>query len=172
MARNGFVYFIEAPSVARIKIGWVKDDLRRRVALLQIGSPVPLVPIAFMEGTRADERRLHRRFKSSREAGEWFRDTPELRTFIRENACRYSPELMSWFRSRDALSRGGSRGRDARMIEAVLGIHRVRRQSGWRGLPIPPGQESGRGWLRDLSRPFWDRPTLFGPPERFQGEEE
>lgn len=85
----GFVYFIGAPAVRRIKIGWSQDHPSRRLHTFQTGSPVPLVLLAYVEANPAAEKELHRRFASLRVAGEWFEDSPELMEAIED------PDLFS-----------------------------------------------------------------------------
>lgn len=56
---------------APIKIGFT-TDLATRLTMLQTGSPLPLEVVAVDQGTRGNERFLHRALKSYRTHGEWF----------------------------------------------------------------------------------------------------
>ncbi len=76
------VYFIEAPALRQIKIGYAADA-QDRLWNLQTGSPTPLrllrtVSVACLYSALMLEARLHQRFQASRLVGEWFRSTPEL----------------------------------------------------------------------------------------------
>jgi hypothetical protein len=80
------VYFICAldDPDCLVKIGYTSGDADGRLAQLQPSSPVRLGLIAAVEGTRADEARLHARFARDRCRGEWFYPSPALRAFLRE----------------------------------------------------------------------------------------
>lgn len=79
-ARNGArVYFAKAGD--RIKIGWSRK-VGVRIAQLQTGNPAPVQLLATVPGARALERQLHTRFAEHRVSGEWFRDDPDLVTYI------------------------------------------------------------------------------------------
>lgn len=85
-ARQGYVYLvIERPRVPKARSGRVglivrpylakigfSIDPRARVGELQTGNGRPLALAATRKGTRADERRLHRRFIAHNTVGEWF----------------------------------------------------------------------------------------------------
>lgn len=83
--QQGWVYFIEAEGLNRIKIGWSRDA-DDRLATLATGSPVPLRIVARFPGSRGDEQRLHRRFAAHlvgdgvRE--EWFTFASDIRAFL------------------------------------------------------------------------------------------
>lgn len=77
-----FVYFVQPEEGGPIKIG-VTNDIDRRLAGLQTGSPVRLVLRHHIEaGTSGQayalERDLHGRFHSYRLHGEWFEASAEL----------------------------------------------------------------------------------------------
>lgn len=80
----GVVYFIHAPTVARVKIGFTSlhREIAGRLSSLQTGSPVPLVLLGCAEATREHERRAHRAWHEQHSHGEWFDCTPELAAFI------------------------------------------------------------------------------------------
>jgi len=74
-SNGGVVYFLAAPSVDLVKIGFsldVKDRLRK----LSTGSAVVTQLLKTIPGTRQDEATLHRRFKAYRVRGEWFKLAP------------------------------------------------------------------------------------------------
>lgn len=80
----GFVYFIETEGGQYVKIGYSAQPYRR---LSQLGTLRPgrfsLRIIGWMPGSIDTERWLHKKFQSDRDKGEWFRDSPGLRLFIR-----------------------------------------------------------------------------------------
>lgn len=78
-APESYVYMFY--SAGKIKIGMSRDPIQRLDALNNSSSvPVQLVWVSF--GTRRDEGILHKRFKTDRLNGEWFRLSDEIRTFI------------------------------------------------------------------------------------------
>lgn len=76
----GSVYFVRG-AAGHIKIGF-SSDVPKRIEALQCSSPEPLELLATMPGNMAIERALHSRFERARVAGEWFRPTDELLSFI------------------------------------------------------------------------------------------
>lgn len=77
------VYFISTG--VRIKIGVAKDPAKRTAAL-QTGASHKLILIELIQGGRATERYLHKKFAHLCTTGEWFRFTPEIREFLRRVA--------------------------------------------------------------------------------------
>jgi hypothetical protein len=49
---------------------------------LQTSAPTTLVCLRLIEGTEKEEQELHRKFKSIRRHGEWFRSTSKLTKYI------------------------------------------------------------------------------------------
>lgn len=90
----GYVYFLDAPSVNRIKIGTgiCPEDRLNAVRLM---SPVPVVLIGMIVGGRTREAELHEKFKERRVHGEWFDADQAMRDEIAclmlgdawDNAC-------------------------------------------------------------------------------------
>ena len=79
-SRDRCVYFARAED-ARIKIGWSSDVVRRLHELRKdLGQAVQLV--ACFPGTKRDELRLHDRFASLRDEGEWFADDGTIVAFL------------------------------------------------------------------------------------------
>lgn len=103
MRREGltFTYFIQRERRGPIKIGKT-SNITRRLAQMQGGLPEPLVCIAYIEGDRECE--LQEKFHHLCVCGEWFRDDPELLSFISANAtaCEISRPLPSPDRARAA----------------------------------------------------------------------
>lgn len=80
--RETVIYFVQGEDGGPIKIG-MADDLAKRLVGLGTGRPDKLVVLAAAPGTVATERRVHARFASIREKGEWFMATSELMEFVR-----------------------------------------------------------------------------------------
>ncbi len=75
------IYFAQLRTGGPIKIGYASDAARRFRAL-QIANWKTLRCLALIEGTEADEARLHQRFRRIHVRGEWFKPTKELRSYI------------------------------------------------------------------------------------------
>lgn len=88
----GNIYFILAPEVNRVKIGFAQN-LQGRLAALQTGSPVNMEIIASIANkTIADERFLHIMFDDYRFKGEWFEFSEEIKEYLREQDDIYIAE--------------------------------------------------------------------------------
>lgn len=85
------IYFIEAPALGLIKIGYTLRVPERFTAMLTM-SPVPLSLLADMAGGPQQEAQLHDRFERDRAHGEWFHSSPELRAIIAAAETQYEPE--------------------------------------------------------------------------------
>ena len=87
-------YFIEGIGTGLVKIGRT-TSLASRFHSLQYGSPTPL---RLLGATHIPEARLHKRFASVRQHGEWFTFTDEIRNFIQANCSIpdwfYSPRIV------------------------------------------------------------------------------
>lgn len=77
----GYVYFLDAPDVNRIKIGTgiCPEDRLQAVRLM---CPVPTELLGLIVGGRRKEAELHSQFSHLRRHGEWFEGTVELREAI------------------------------------------------------------------------------------------
>ena len=78
----GFVYFVEAPAVKRVKIG-VAVDVRARLNELRCACPIELSLLGFVyvstwNKARKLEQRLHKEFEPYCVRGEWF----EINSYI------------------------------------------------------------------------------------------
>ena len=80
-----FVYAIRAEGSDKVKIGRA-TDVASRLSTLQTGSPTRLWVYAARECRDAMQReqRAHRALAAYRASGEWFRWTPEVRAYVRE----------------------------------------------------------------------------------------
>lgn len=83
------IYFVQNNTV--VKIGFT-TNIVARLRGLQTATHRPCRVLGVMDGTLADEQKLHRRFKAYRVRGEWFDFSSEIETFIAEN-CHQPPEL-------------------------------------------------------------------------------
>lgn len=79
------IYFIHATDTDRVKIGYTGGDPLKRMADLQTGSSHKLTLLSTVEGTQADESRIHREHAADRLAGEWFRLSVSLMVRIAGN---------------------------------------------------------------------------------------
>jgi hypothetical protein len=90
---RGFVYFVQsADGVGPIKIGFAQD-VDRRLAAIQTGSPVPLRVIAFFAARRTDGTALHQMFREHRLHGEWFIPVPELVAIVDQHRSALAGEV-------------------------------------------------------------------------------
>lgn len=74
-----WVYFFEGAGL--IKIGY-STDVNARWGKMNTICPVPINLLGQFPGGRMEERELHAKFRHTRQRGEWFADTPELRAEI------------------------------------------------------------------------------------------
>lgn len=75
------VYFVSAPSLGLVKIGFT-TGLMRRFKDLDQGSPVPLVLLGHIDGPVEREKEMHVRFRLYRVRNEWFRLAGGLEDFL------------------------------------------------------------------------------------------
>ena len=80
-SETSHVYFIAAKEMPIVKIG-VALDPDKRLRELQVGCPLRLTMLAFVEGGRGDEIALHKRFAHLRTIGEWFRLDGALAAYV------------------------------------------------------------------------------------------
>jgi len=81
-AVSSHVYFIQQSEF--IKIGWSKK-WRSRLFTLQTASPHEITVLAVYRGGMKLERDLHAMFAEHRARLEWFRNCPEILTYIEAN---------------------------------------------------------------------------------------
>ena len=68
----GWVYFLHAAEVNRVKVGWSRYPVAR-IDAVSNASPVELVRIGTVPGSKDDECRWHRLLHAHRVRLEWFR---------------------------------------------------------------------------------------------------
>ncbi len=66
------IYFIKAEETPYIKIGYTQDIYRRMIKM-QADCPVKLTVLKTVEGDKAYEKKLHRKFAAFHYRGEWFK---------------------------------------------------------------------------------------------------
>lgn len=74
------IYAIRAVGTDYIKFGYsTKGDAAERAAEMQTGCPFELLPVAWCQGDRSDEHRIHMRLRlaGAHARGEWFVSCPE-----------------------------------------------------------------------------------------------
>ncbi|MGY4224397.1 hypothetical protein ACVMIH_001758 [Bradyrhizobium sp. USDA 4503] len=81
------IYFAQARRDGPIKIGFTAGKPSQRIAKLQTGCPWPIVILATVSGTTAEEAKLHQIFADLRTEGEWFKADGALLRAIRELAA-------------------------------------------------------------------------------------
>lgn len=85
------IYFLQDSQKHAIKIGFSTTEAEARKSGLQTGNPSELIVLLTIDGDRATEKELHKRFASHHVLGEWFQPAPELLQFIlvrsKEDAC-------------------------------------------------------------------------------------
>lgn len=89
-------------SVGHIKFG-VSSNVTRRSYSFSTASPAPIVLLATVKGSNDLELGIQRRLEAARAVGEWFRITPEVRSFVLQmqregTACGSLEEAEKQFR--------------------------------------------------------------------------
>lgn len=78
----GYCYFIAQGN--KVKIGYSKNP-RQRIKILSTSSPLPLVLLGYLEGSKEIERDLQHNFHKYHMQLEWFELNLEIIDFINEN---------------------------------------------------------------------------------------
>lgn len=136
---TGFVYFIAAPAVSHVKIGFSKNP-DGRLRELQTASGHALVLLGTIAGTRADEQVWHKQFAAKRLHGEWFGLDLELQAVIRAATDGLGPceALSAMIDERvhlaadisDTFNMAAQHGFNLQGIQAVLSARKIDRESG------------------------------------------
>lgn len=77
------IYVFKRVFAPEYKIG-ISSDVAHRIQAVSIQNACSLTLVLEYPGTRRDEAELHRRFQADRLRGEWFRESPALLAWIRE----------------------------------------------------------------------------------------
>ena len=94
---KSFVYFVQAESTGKIKIGQ-SDDVPKRMYALQCASPGKLTLLGKLSTKVVREEELHRRFHVHRAFGEWFDPAEEIMCYIRENAVLDAGDIVPTYK--------------------------------------------------------------------------
>jgi len=102
---KGGVYFILAYKTRLIKIGYTGNILDR-FQNLQRENADELILLTLVKPKRKEEglfleKQLHRKFLNSHHRGEWFRATPEIRSFIKQT----KNSALEWRRWNDLIKK-------------------------------------------------------------------
>jgi Meiotically up-regulated gene 113 len=83
-ARQPAIYFLEAPPLRAVKIGFVHSGsaLFARIDALQTGCPYKLRPVIVVEGSFDLEQGTHRLLAAERLQGEWFQVSDRVASLI------------------------------------------------------------------------------------------
>lgn len=79
----GWLYFLSATEVARIKIG-MTHDCTRSVGFFRAQSPIPITVLAIVRCPADFEGALQRALANCRSHGEWFNATPDLLDLVED----------------------------------------------------------------------------------------
>lgn len=81
----GYIYFIASKD--KIKIGYTKNSVEKRLNQLQTGNDDKLVLLGYLHGGLDEEKMLHKQFAKYRirHNGEWFEPSDELIDYINVN---------------------------------------------------------------------------------------
>lgn len=83
----GWIYFIGAPEVNRIKVGYTGAHPNIRMISLRACCPVDLEPVGVLRGSRSTEKLIHERLLNSRWKSEWYTTANSIVTdFVRDHA--------------------------------------------------------------------------------------
>ena len=99
---QGWTYFVGSHDSRLIKIGCTTQEPEKRLAQLQIGSPLVLHIVACVPGVEM-EPDLHRVLEPYRAHGEWFDPPPLIRTMLRAMASQVSGQIAREQREHKAL---------------------------------------------------------------------
>lgn len=89
-ARLGWVYFVIAPEVDKIKIGSTTNHPRKRLGVLRQQCPLHLWPIGLLRGSCRVERHIQDMFRYIQWRFEWFETREMLSKFIIDQAAPWS----------------------------------------------------------------------------------
>lgn len=81
----GYIYFIATKN--KIKIGYTKNSVEKRLKQLQTGNDENLILLGYLHGKLEEEKLLHKQFAKYRirQNGEWFFPSDELIEYININ---------------------------------------------------------------------------------------
>jgi Meiotically up-regulated gene 113 len=133
-----YVYLIQGGPY--FKIGWSASDPGKRLRNLCTASPYPLTLVGWIDGTRADEDRLHKEYEAKHQHGEWFNLSPQDVAHILgglpadQPAPSYDPALLRRLLSDCVAAWPG--GRDVTslaLVKSLLSLRGAPWASRWEG---------------------------------------
>jgi hypothetical protein len=88
LERPSFVYFVAVRDF--IKIGW-SENWRSRLANMQTSNPDPIKVLLILARPKSFESEMHELFAAHATRGEWFKDNPDIRAYIKghKDECWY-----------------------------------------------------------------------------------
>ena len=88
----GKIYFLCSDN--KIKIGYTKGSLDKRIQQLNTGSPNKIYKLGWIEGNKEKEKELHIKFSMYRirNNGEWFNGAQEIIDYI--NSVNQEPNIF------------------------------------------------------------------------------
>lgn len=79
--KHGFIYIVGYSEF--LKIGFT-TNVRKRLSAIQSSLPIVLTTYCIFAGSLEQEQNLHIKFAEFKLRGEWFRQSPDLMTYIAE----------------------------------------------------------------------------------------
>ena len=88
----GKIYFLCSDN--KIKIGYTKGSIDKRIQQLNTGSPNKIYKLGWIEGNKEKEKEIHRKFSMYRirNNGEWFNGAQEIIDYI--NSVNQEPNIF------------------------------------------------------------------------------
>lgn len=102
------IYFIQAGKKGAIKIGYTDKPVEERLYSLQTSSPEQLFILGVIEGTKKEEKLIHKKYHIYQIRNEWFSPGEELLKFINYNCGEGKPifDEFEYFENGSSLDRG------------------------------------------------------------------
>jgi DNA-binding transcriptional regulator YdaS (Cro superfamily) len=110
------LYFLQAGMDGPIKIGGTKLAIEKRLSAIQNGCPYKIRILLTVEGTRTQERALHRAFENDRSHGEWFLASDRLLSTIGKIAA----SGFNWAPFLSLVMHRGSGGNGTALEKAII----------------------------------------------------
>lgn len=89
------IYFLCAPEVKKVKIGWTENFPQRLSAIRRV-SPCRIDVLATMPGTEEQEQPLLQEISWAQDHHEWFYDGPEIREWMDKTLGASPAEYRQW----------------------------------------------------------------------------
>ena len=143
------IYAITAREIGMVKIGYSKNP-KSRIYGLRVSMPFHLVIEGVCDGTRVEERELHKRFKEHHVKGEWFRIEPEVEAFLKTlSPPAPKPKTLKKRKREEEIERLYMDGVTLSEIAKIYGVSRQRIDQIARDLELPKrGHKKSDAWLQ------------------------